>query len=56
MKKFSNEIAKTSEMNTKEISRNVNEITKAIGEVAKSSVSQAELSNELNKIVHKFKI
>lgn len=49
-------IAKTSEINTQEISRNVNEITKAIGGVAKSSVSQSELSNELNKIVRKFKI
>lgn len=50
------EIAKTSEINTEEISKNVNEITMAIGEVAISSTNQAELSNELNKIVRKFKI
>lgn len=50
------EIAKTSEINTEEISKNVNEITMAIGEVAISSIDQAELSNGLNEIVRKFKI
>jgi methyl-accepting chemotaxis protein len=50
------EIAKTSEISTEEISKNVNEITMAIGEVAISSINQAELSNELNEIVRKFKI
>lgn len=50
------EVAKISEANTEEISRNVNEITMAVGEAAQASISQTNLSNELNEIVQKFKI
>ena len=49
-------VAQESETSTEEISSNVNEITFAIADVAKSSQSQAELSQELNKMVQKFKI
>ncbi|WP_160689185.1 methyl-accepting chemotaxis protein [Clostridium sp. C2-6-12] len=50
------EIAKTSEINTEEISKTINEITVAIGEASISSINQAELSNELDELVGKFKI
>jgi len=49
-------VAQESEISTEEILSNVNEITLAIADVAKSSQSQTELSQELNKMVQKFKI
>ena len=49
-------VAQESEISTEEILSNVNEITFAIADVAKSSQSQTELSQELNKMIQKFKI
>jgi len=50
------EVAQQSAAGSEEILRSVNEITLAISDIAESSQSQAELSQNLNGMVQKFKI
>jgi len=50
------EVAQESVIASEEILRSVNEITFSISDIAESSQCQAELSQKLNDMIHKFKI